>query len=85
MAAGGGNRLPARPKTPVFREAQKHVQAILEKKWLTRFLETPEYKARKGVDTHKETWEEEGEERPKDRVYSLNVSFNCAILVHNSN
>ena len=47
VAAGGGNRLPARPKTPVFREAQKHVQAMLEKKWLTKFLKTPEYKSQR--------------------------------------
>lgn len=39
--AGGvnsGARLPSRPRTPVFREAQKHVRARLEKKWLVMFI-----------------------------------------------
>ena len=52
MAAGGGHsnrRLSARPKTPVFREAQKHVRAKLEKKWLSAFTQTPQYIARRGV------------------------------------
>ena len=46
VAAGGGGyggRLPGRPKTPVFREAQKHVRARLEKKWLPEFISTPEF------------------------------------------
>ncbi len=45
LAGGGGygSRLPSRPKTPVFREAQKHVRARLEKKWVTVFITTPEY------------------------------------------
>ena len=54
VAAGAGagqhsSRLPARPKTPVFREAQKHVRAKLERKWLSLFLQSPEYIARNGV------------------------------------
>ena len=51
MAAGGGGyggRLPARPRTPVFREAQKHVRARLEKKWLAGFMSTPEFIERNG-------------------------------------
>ena len=75
MAAGGGNRLPARPRTAVFREAQKHVQAKLEKKWLAEFLETPEYKARSGVATERER-EDAGEDghSAKKRV-TANVSM----------
>lgn len=49
VQAGGGGygcRLPARPRTPVFREAQKHVRRRLEKKWLAEFINTPEFKAR---------------------------------------
>ena len=44
--AGGinpGSRLPNRPRTPVFREAQKHVRARLEKKWLIQFINSPEF------------------------------------------
>ena len=52
IVAAGGNpythRLPARPKTPVFREAQKHVRARLEKKWMALFIKTPEYITRNG-------------------------------------
>lgn len=44
MAGGAhGLHLPARPKTPVFREAQKHVQARLEKTWMVRFINSPEF------------------------------------------
>ena len=45
MAGGAqyGAHLPPRPRTPVFREAQKHVQARLEKMWLVRFINTPEF------------------------------------------
>ena len=50
MAGGGGygGRLPGRPKTPVFREAQKHVRGRLEKRWLPEFTATPEFIARNG-------------------------------------
>ena len=51
VAAGGGgygSRVSVRPKTPVFREAQKHVRARLEKKWLTAFIASPEFLARNG-------------------------------------
>ena len=51
VQAGGGEygcRLPARPRTPVFREAQKHVRRRLEKKWLAEFIKTSEFKARNG-------------------------------------
>ena len=41
-----GQRLPPRPSSAVFREAQKYVRARLEKKWLPMFLETPEFKQR---------------------------------------
>ena len=54
VAAGGGGyggRLPARPRTPVFREAQKHVRARLEKKWLAGFMSTPEFIERNGGST----------------------------------
>ena len=50
VEAAGGTRLPARPKTPVFREAQKHVRSRLEKKWLAEFITTPEYLSRHGVE-----------------------------------
>ena len=48
-SAGGGvygQRLPPRPSSAVFREAQKFVKARLEKKWLPMFQETPEFKQR---------------------------------------
>lgn len=50
QAGGGayGSRLPARPSTPVFREAQKHVRRRLEKKWLADFLSSPEFLERNG-------------------------------------
>ena len=73
MAAGGSNRLPARPKTPVFREAQKHVQAKLEKKWLAEYLETPEYKARSGLITERDDGEEEGGGRLAKHRVTVNV------------
>ncbi len=45
QAGGGsyGSRLPARPRTPVFRETQKHVRGRLEKKWLAMFIISPEF------------------------------------------
>lgn len=46
IMAGGlcyGARLPARPPSPVLREAQKHVRARLEKTWLMRFINSPEF------------------------------------------
>ena len=46
IMAGGlcyGARLPARPPSPVLREAQKHVRARLEKTWLMRFLNSTEF------------------------------------------
>lgn len=51
VQAGGGGygcRLPARPRTPVFREAQKHVRRRLEKKWLAEFIASPEFISRNG-------------------------------------
>lgn len=42
-AAGGVNpgvRMPSRPRTPLFREAQKHVRARLEKRWLIQFIKS---------------------------------------------
>ena len=32
-----------RPKSPFFREAQKHIRARLEKKWVPTFISTAEY------------------------------------------
>lgn len=49
VQAGGGaysGRIPTRPRTPVILEAQKHVRARLEKKWLVTFLATDEFKTR---------------------------------------
>lgn len=49
IMAGGlcyGARLPARPPSPVLREAQKHVRARLEKVWLTRFINSREFMER---------------------------------------
>lgn len=46
IMAGGlcyGARLPARPLSPVLREAQKHVRARLEKVWLKKFINSPEF------------------------------------------
>ena len=40
--------LHIRPLSSVFLEAQKYVQAKLEKKWLAEFFQTPEYKDRSG-------------------------------------
>ena len=74
MAAGGHNRLPSRPKTPVFREAQKHVQAKLEKKWLAEFLDTPEYKAHSRLATERDEQEEEGRGRRRVTVNVCNKS-----------
>ena len=54
MVAAGGHYfslLPARPKTAVFREAQKYVRARLEKKWIAAFIQTPDYLARNGLAT----------------------------------
>jgi len=52
IQAGGGvytGKIPGRPRTPVFIEAQKHVRMRLERKWLTEFMATPEYQARNRV------------------------------------
>ena len=52
VQAGGGvytGRLPARPRTPVFIEAQKHVRARLERKWLAEFIASPEYISRNKI------------------------------------
>ncbi len=46
QAGGGVSKLQARPRTPVFIEAQKHVRIRLERKWLTEFMATPEYLSR---------------------------------------
>lgn len=46
MATGGTRKLPARPKTPVFIAAQKHVRAKLEKKWVAAFITSPQYLSR---------------------------------------
>ena len=46
IMAGGlcyGARLPARPPSPVLREAQKHVRSRLEKIWLRKFINSPEF------------------------------------------
>ena len=51
LCAGGrsyGSRLPARPSTPVLREAQKHVRSKLEKVWSIKFTKTPEFLSRNG-------------------------------------
>ena len=48
-SAGGGvygQRVPPRPSSAILIEAQKHVKARLEKKWLPMFLGTPEFKQR---------------------------------------
>jgi uncharacterized short protein YbdD (DUF466 family) len=45
-AAGGinaGARLPGRPRTPLFREAQKHVRSRLEKRWLAQFISSHDF------------------------------------------
>lgn len=57
VQAGGGGygcRLPARPRTPVFREAQKHVRRRLEKKWLAEFITTPDFISRNGGSLFKD-------------------------------
>ena len=43
VSAGGSNRLPRRPKTAVFREAQKLIRARIENKWVPTFTSTPEF------------------------------------------
>ena len=78
IAAGGGpssNRLPARPKTAVFREAQKHVRSKIEKRWLTEYVLTPEYRARSGVVDGDDDEEEGGGagERTADKGAAVNV------------
>ncbi len=44
-------RLPARPRTPVFIEAQKYVRQRLEKKWLIEFINTPAFRSRNNGGT----------------------------------
>ncbi len=49
VSAGGDaytGRLPARPRTPVLIEAQKHVRARLERKWLAEFMKTLDFLSR---------------------------------------
>ncbi len=59
IMAGGlcyGARLPARTPSPVLREAQKHVRARLEKNWLMRFINSPEFLERnRGTKLNKST------------------------------
>ena len=46
IMAGGlcyGARLPARPPSPILREAQKHVRSRLEKIWLPQFIRSSEF------------------------------------------
>ena len=76
MAAGGGpstKRLPARPKTPVFREAQKHIRAKLEKKWVGEFVLSPDYKARSGVGVEREGGKEQAAGVTADRGSPVSV------------
>ena len=53
---GGGYmyHLPARPGSPVFREAQKYVRARLEKKWVPLFIAQPDFLARTSGGSRKE-------------------------------
>lgn len=46
--------LPARPSSPVFREAQKYVRAHLEKKWVPLFIAQPDFLARTAGGSRKE-------------------------------
>lgn len=55
----------------MFREAQKHVQAKLEKKWVVEFLKTPEYMSRNTTDEGEEE-NEEGSFKPR---ITANVSY----------
>ena len=78
IAAGGGpssNCLPARPKTAVFREAQKHIRSKIEKRWLAEYVLTPEYRARSGVVDGVDDEEEGGGagERTADKGAAVNV------------
>ena len=54
-SAGGGvygQRVPPRPSSAILIEAQKHVKARLEKKWLPMYLVTPEFKQRHLATRH---------------------------------
>ena len=48
VSIGGSHKLPSRPKSPIFREAQKHIRARLEKKYVRLFIQTPEFMERNG-------------------------------------
>lgn len=43
QAGEHGSRLPARPRTPVFREVQRHARNRLEKFWIPKYMNSPEY------------------------------------------
>lgn len=79
-AGGGiyGQRLSPRPSSAVLIEAQKHVKARLEKKWLPMFLETPEYKRRhlarhgdRKTSVHSPTG---------NKVQKISFMYSCIIL-----
>ena len=64
MSAGGSYRLPSRPKSSVFCEAQKHIRSRLEKKWVPLFTKSEEFIERHGGEkstSANETAVEDGE------------------------
>jgi len=85
VCAGGGvygQRLPPRPSSAVFREAQKYVRARLEKKWLPMFLETLEFKQRH-MTVRQEGGRSSVSSAAGTRVYVNNISqniFHCCII-----
>lgn len=50
VSFGGSHKLPLRPKSPVYREAQKHIRSRLEKKWIPMFTRSPGYLERHGLN-----------------------------------
>lgn len=71
--------MPLRPKSPVFREAQKHIRSRLEKKWIPLFIRTEGYLERHGMI---EKSNNESEEETLEVSYRLCVSqFLMRIIV----
>lgn len=63
VSVGGTRRLPQRPKTAVFREAQKLIRARIEKKWIPTFTSTPEFIERNSKQNGKGGSSQKGKEK----------------------
>ena len=77
ISAGGSQRLSKRPKSPFFREAQKHIRARLEKKWVPMFISTTEYLERNVLGS-----DEMGtSSKTKDRKRSVCAITHCTLCL----